>query len=54
MKPARALVIKTKPMFLFMNMLFQKTLEKMPKDPSPTQGDFMPRDDEENYNHPSD
>lgn len=52
-KPARALVIKTKPMYLFMNMLFQKTLEKMPKDPSPTQGNFMPRDDEENYNHPA-
>src|SRR3984885_978503 len=25
-KPARALVLKTKPMFLFMNMLFQKTI----------------------------
>ncbi len=26
-KPARALVLKTKPMFVFMNMLFQKTVE---------------------------
>ena len=26
-KPARALVIKTKPMYIFMNMLFQKTVE---------------------------
>lgn len=49
---ARVLVIKSKPMYLFMNMLFQKTLEKMPKTPSPTQGNFVPRDDEANYNHP--
>jgi gentisate 1,2-dioxygenase len=52
-EPARALVIKTKPMFLFMNMLFQKTLEKMQKEPSPTQGNFVPRNEEENYNHPA-
>jgi hypothetical protein len=30
-EPARALVIKTKPMYLFMNMLFQHTVEKRPK-----------------------
>ena len=34
-KPARALVIKTKPMFLFMNMLFQKTVESRSSDPAP-------------------
>ena len=51
-EPARMLVIKTKPMYLFMNMLFQKTLEKMPKDPTPTQGNFTPREEEVNYNHP--
>jgi hypothetical protein len=53
-EPARALVIKTKPMYLFMNMLFQHTVIKRPKTPSPTQGNFVPRDDEEDYNHPSD
>jgi hypothetical protein len=26
---------------------------KRPKTPSPTQGNFVPRDDEEDYNHPS-
>ena len=30
-EPARALVIKTKPMYLFMNMLFQHTVQKRPK-----------------------
>ncbi len=29
-KPARALVMKTKPMFMFMNMLFQKMVEPRP------------------------
>jgi quercetin dioxygenase-like cupin family protein len=31
-KPARALVMKTKPMYLFMNMLFQKVVEGNPTD----------------------
>jgi len=53
-EPARALVIKTKPMYLFMNMLFQHTVEKRPKTPSPTQGNFVPRDEEEDHNHPTD
>src|SRR5579862_2689188 len=44
-KPARALVIKTKPMFLFMNMLFQKRVTERPKEPTATQGDFVPRED---------
>jgi hypothetical protein len=26
-------------------MLFQKMIEKTPKDPSPTQGDFRPREE---------
>jgi gentisate 1,2-dioxygenase len=52
-EPARALVLKTKPMFLFINMLFQHTVEKEETKPSPTQGNFVPRDDEENYNHPA-
>jgi gentisate 1,2-dioxygenase len=43
--PARALVIKTKPMYLFMNMLFQKRVTERPKEPTATQGDFVPRED---------
>jgi quercetin dioxygenase-like cupin family protein len=53
-EPARALVIKTKPMYLFMNMLFQHTVQKRPTTPSPTQGNFVPRQEEESYNHPQD
>ncbi len=49
--PARALVIKTKPMFLFMNMLFQKRVTERPKEPTATQGDFQPREDVD-YNQP--
>jgi hypothetical protein len=48
------LVIKTKPMYLFMNMLFQHTVEKRPKTPSPTQGNFVPRQEDEDFNHPGD
>jgi len=44
-RPARALVMKTKPMYVFMNMLFQKMIEKTPKEPTPTQGDFRPREE---------
>jgi gentisate 1,2-dioxygenase len=42
-KPARALVMKTKPMYIFMNMLFQKMVDHTPSEPSPTQRDFKPR-----------
>jgi hypothetical protein len=28
-----------------MNMLFQKIVDKMPAQPTPTQGDFVPRED---------
>jgi mannose-6-phosphate isomerase-like protein (cupin superfamily) len=44
-RPARALVMKTKPMYVFMNMLFQKMIEKTPTEPTPTQGDFEPREE---------
>jgi mannose-6-phosphate isomerase-like protein (cupin superfamily) len=44
-RPARALVMKTKPMYVFMNMLFQKMIEKTPSEPTPTQGDFRPREE---------
>jgi gentisate 1,2-dioxygenase len=49
--PARALVIKTKPMYMFMNMLFQQRVTQRPTEPSPTQGDFQPREDAA-FNHP--
>jgi quercetin dioxygenase-like cupin family protein len=49
-KPARALVMKTKPMYLFLNMLFQHLIEKTPTEPTPTQGDFEPRE-EPIYSH---
>jgi quercetin dioxygenase-like cupin family protein len=49
--PARALVIKTKPMYLFMNMLFQYQVE--PREPKAAPGgeDFVVRNDEVNFNH---
>ena len=50
-KPARALVIKTKPMYLFMNMLFQYQVE--PRSPDPAFGgeSFQVREAEVNFNH---
>jgi mannose-6-phosphate isomerase-like protein (cupin superfamily) len=55
-RPARALVMKTKPMYLFMNMLFQKMIEKTPKDPTATQGDFVPREEplQDHHDHEHD
>jgi gentisate 1,2-dioxygenase len=50
-KPARALVLKTKPMFMFMNMLFQKTVEPRPTEPTPGGKGFTAREAEENFNH---
>lgn len=32
-KPARALVIKSKPLYLFMNLVMQEVVEEQPKDP---------------------
>jgi quercetin dioxygenase-like cupin family protein len=51
-KPARALVIKTKPMYVFMNMLFQQQLEPRPKEPTPEGAGFEPREEEVHHNHP--
>ena len=48
-KPARALVIKTKPMF--MNMLFQKQIEPRPSVPAPGGESFQVREREDNFNH---
>ena len=52
-KPARALVLKTKPMFVFMNMLFQKTVESRDTTPAPGGEDFKVREEEEDNNHPN-
>src|SRR5882672_7372908 len=50
-KPARALVLKSKPMFLFLNMLFQQTVEPRPTEPAPGAENFRVREDEDDYNH---
>ena len=45
-RPARALVLKTKPMYMFMNMLFQKTVVPRQKEPAPGGEGFQPREGE--------
>ena len=50
-KPARALVIKTKPMYLFMNMLFQYQVEPRSPDAAPGGQGFQVREAEVNFNH---
>lgn len=50
-EPARALVLKTKPMFMFMNMLFQKQVEPRPSVPAPGAEGFQAREREDNDNH---
>src|SRR6267142_1669018 len=47
---ARALVLKSKPMFLFLNMLFQQTVEPRPTEPAPGAENFRVREDEDDYN----
>jgi len=39
-KPARALVIKSKPLYLFMNLVMQQVVEEQPKDPVPGHENF--------------
>ena len=51
-KPARALVIKTKPMYMFMNMLFQHQVEPRPSEPAPGGEGFQAREGEDDFNHP--
>jgi quercetin dioxygenase-like cupin family protein len=53
-KPARALVMKTKPMFLFMNMLFQKTVVPGRKDPTAHGEGYVPRLDDHPWSHDRD
>jgi quercetin dioxygenase-like cupin family protein len=50
-KPARLLVLKSKPLFLFLNMLFQKTVIAKPTEPAPGAEAYQPRNDEDDYNH---
>ena len=50
-KPARALVLKAKPMYMFMNMLFQHLVEPRPTEPAPGGKDFRARESEDDYNH---
>lgn len=50
-KPARALVLKPKPMIMFMNLLFQKSVIPRPTEPTPEGKGFVPRHFEDNYNH---
>jgi quercetin dioxygenase-like cupin family protein len=50
-KPARALVMKPKPMIMFMNMLFQKSVIPRPAEATPEGKDFVPRHFEENHNY---
>jgi quercetin dioxygenase-like cupin family protein len=50
-KPARLLVLKSKPMFLWMNMLFQKTVIPRPKEPTPGGKDYQAREQDDDYNH---
>jgi gentisate 1,2-dioxygenase len=51
-KPARALVLKTKPMYLFMNMLFQYQVEHRTDEIADGGEGFLPRTAEDDYNHP--
>lgn len=51
-KPARALVIKTKPMYLFLNMLFQKQVTPRSVEPTPESAGFEVREAEIDMNHP--
>ncbi len=50
-KPARALVLKPKPMMMFMNLLFQKQVIPRPTEPTPGGVGYVPRHLEEDYNH---
>jgi quercetin dioxygenase-like cupin family protein len=51
-KPARALVMKPKPLIIFMNMLFQKSVIPRPTEPAtPAGAGFVPRHYETDYNH---
>jgi len=46
-QPARALVIKTKPMYMFMNLLFQQLVEPRPTEPARGAEGYKVREKEE-------
>src|SRR4051812_12329373 len=51
-KPARALVLKPKPLIMFMNMLFQQSVIPRPKEAATPAGEgYQPRNLEDNLNH---
>ena len=51
-RPARALVMKPKPLIMFMNMLFQQTVIPRPKEAACPAGEgYKPRNDETNFNY---
>jgi quercetin dioxygenase-like cupin family protein len=51
-KPARALVLKPKPLIMFMNMLFQQSVIPRPKEAATPAGEgYRPRNLEDNFNH---
>ncbi len=50
-KPARALVMKTKPMYMFMNMLFQRNIKGSPTEQTAHGEGFMPRSDRQADDH---
>ena len=51
-KPARALVIKTTPMYMFMNRLVQPQVEPRSSEPAPGGEGFVCREAETDFNHP--
>jgi hypothetical protein len=46
--------MKCKPMYMFMNMLFQKLIEPRPTEPTPEGAGFAPREHERDFNHDHD
>jgi quercetin dioxygenase-like cupin family protein len=45
--PCKVLIMKTKPLFLFLNLMFQATVESAPKEPVPGWEDYTPESEME-------
>ena len=43
-KPARGIIIKGYPLYMFLNLIYQATVEKSPKEPVPGWEDYRPED----------
>jgi quercetin dioxygenase-like cupin family protein len=41
-KPARGIIIKSKPLYMFLNLIFQAQVERAPKEPIPGWEDYKP------------